>query len=288
VAADYSPKGIGRLVDQAISLYRANFRTIALPAVYFLMPLALAMSVAQSQLTALMVRSIESQAGADAGPASLPMLFAVTGVAYGGLSLLVAVVAVGLMYYLSCLLHATTRLLAHEPIGPAEFLKGGWPRFGYLVLAAFMLSIVTGLGYLFLIVPGIVVAVYGALAVPMTVLEESSIGDVFVRSFSLVSGNFWRVVGFFVASGVIVYTLQSAFTSLAAVPVLLNALAGAKATPVPSLPWQVFTGVMQGAAYAVAAPLEGLCLVALYLDLRSRREGMDLLVRAQRLAARPA
>lgn len=276
---DYAPKGIGRLVDEAIALYRAEFRTLVVPAAYLLLPLALVMNLVQTRLTVLTTASIQSQATED------PALFLATfSIVYAALIALTVIIGLGALYYESCLLRATPSLLARESVAPAAFLKGGWRRFGYLVLAVIVVAFIVGAGYVFLFVPGLILIVYASLVLPLTVVEDASPGDAVTRSFTLVSGNFWRVVGFLIASTAVVYALQSAFTSLAVIPSFLQSVTGGvAASPVPALHWQVFTGLMSGIAYAMGIPLQTVCVLVLYLDLRSRREGMDLLVRAQAL-----
>jgi hypothetical protein len=283
VALDHAPKGVGRLVDQAIELYRAEFRTVAVPAAILLLPLSLLVTLAQNQVTSAVTRSI---AAAETAPSPVT-LFATLGAAYSLLFVTATAIGLGLLYYESCLLQAVPQLLDRQPVAPGAFLKGGWRRLGHLLLAVFVAGLMGGIGYLFFLVPGILLVVYLSLVREITVLERAHLGDAISRSFSLVSGNFWRVVGFFLASFTVIYALQSAFTSLAVVPTFLNQIAGgANAAPVPALPWQVFTGVMQGLAYAISVPLQGLCGLMLYLDLRSRREGMDLIMRAEALTAR--
>lgn len=284
MALDHAPKGVGRLVDEAIGLYRAEFRTVALPAACVLLPLSLLVNLAQNQLSAAMTRSLTS--GEVPSPASFLATF---GVAYSALLVLAGAIVLGLLYYESCLLQAVPALLERRPVPPGAFLKGGWRRLGYLLLAVWVVGMISGIGYLFFLVPGILLAVYTSLVREITVIERAPLGEAIGRSFALVQGNFWRVVGFFLASFAVIYALQSAFTSLSVLPTFLNlARGGANVTPVPSLPWQVFTGLMQGLAYAIAVPLQGLCGLMLYLDLRARREGMDLLVRAQALVSSPS
>jgi hypothetical protein len=276
-APDYSPKSIGRLVDEAIGLFRADFRAIALPGLYFLMPLALAISLLQSQVTGLMARTV-TQANGGAGFTDPGTIFVAFGLTYSVLIAATGVVSLGVLYYNSCLLRSAPALLAHEPVAPGAFLKGGWKRFGHLALA---MTIVGFLGGIPLV--GLVVFVYGALVMPVTVLEEAPLGEAVSRSLLLVGQEFWRTVGFYLAALAIIYALESAFTSLSVLPLLLQGFGQTTASPLPSLPWQVFIGVMQGAAYVIGVPMQGLCLLVLYLDLRSRREGMDLTMRAQRL-----
>jgi hypothetical protein len=136
-----------------------------------------------------------------------------------------------------------------------------------------------------LLVPGMILAVYLSMSQVVAGVEDATPDVAISRSFRLVSGNFWRVVGFFLAIGIIVVSLQSAFTSVTSVQLFIQQLSGSSSgTPVPPLGWQVLNGVAQAVAQTLTLPLANVAALLFYFDLRARREGMDLLARAQELA----
>jgi hypothetical protein len=146
-----------------------------------------------------------------------------------------------------------------------------------------------------MLVGGVLVVVFGvrlALAGTVVLLEGRHAPDLGLyvparvgvvgalrRSWYLVKGRFWRVFGILAFAGVVVsivsYTLQSGITVLV---ITLGAWAGDEAGDTSAV------AVAVGAAAAVAAALSMIASLAflsavqalVYLDLRIRREGLDL------------
>jgi hypothetical protein len=278
VKPDFAPKGIGRLIDEAIAVYRADFRTLAIPAACVLLPASLFVGLAQ----AAYVRTVTRVAATATDP--IAMIGAVGG-AYTILAALAALNALVSLYYFACVLAAAPDLLERRPVALGAFLKGGVRRFLLMLAAALLVGIIEFAGFIALIVPGIIAAVYLSMSQLVAGVESATPDTAITRSFRLVSGNFWRVVGFFFAIGVIIVSLQSAFTSVASIQLLLQQLSGSSSgTPVPALGWQVLNGLAQAIAQTLTLPLANVAALLFYFDLRARREGMDLLARAQALA----
>lgn len=277
---DYRPKGIGRLIDEAIAVYRAEFRTLALPALYLLLPLSLVSSLAQNAY-------IRALRGAANSTDPFAVLARVSG-AYSALVVAASLIGVAALYYFNAVMQQAPALLTRAPVAPGAFLKAGWKRFLMLWVTGIVMGIAAGFGLLFLLVPGFLLYVYLSMAEPVVGVEGAPIDVAFRRSVSLVRENFWRTVGFFAAILVIIGSLQSALTSVTSIQLILTSISGVNAGgPLPSLGWQVLGGLAQGVAQALTLPLFYVAWLLFYLDLRSRREGMDLLARAQALAARP-
>ncbi len=92
------------------------------------------------------------------------------------------------------------------------------------------------------------------------------------RSWKLVKGSFWRVLGFNLLLGILVYALS--FGVVGAISVTLIFL------PSPVLRFIVQT-VFNGLLGVIIAPLQYATLTVLYYDLRIRKEGFDLQVQMQ-------
>lgn len=277
---DYTPKPIGRLVDEAIAVYRAGFRTLALPAAFILLPSGLFVGLAQ----AVYLQTVSHAATSLTASSDLPTYLATISGAYSLLAAFAGLRGFVALYYFACVLAATPELLARRPVAPGAFLKGGASRFLMLFVISIVVGLVAGLGLLFLLVPGLMLYVYLSMAEPVAGVEQAPFDRALSRSFTLVSGNFWRTVGFFVAVGVIVYSLDSALTSLTTFEVVWQQITAASSgNPLPSVPWQVAGGLLGAVAQTLTMPLMYVAWLLYYLDLRARREGMDLLVRAASL-----
>jgi hypothetical protein len=148
-----------------------------------------------------------------------------------------------------------------------------------------LLAGATGLGAALLVV-GVVAAVVVAvllwvrwsLAAPALVLEGAPVTTAMGRSWRLVNGSAWRVLGILVLAGIIVSIGQAVIT----VPIGL--LAGLPAAGQSSqyadlgltFVQLVISGVGTIIAGAIFYPFNAAVSALLYIDLRMRREGLDV------------
>lgn len=77
------------------------------------------------------------------------------------------------------------------------------PSLNRIVLAGILLGIAIGVGFLLLIVPGLIVLTLWIFVIPAIVLENRGIGEAFGRSRELVRGNGWNVFGVIVLTFVL-------------------------------------------------------------------------------------
>ncbi|NHC13036.1 hypothetical protein [Motilibacter deserti] len=144
----------------------------------------------------------------------------------------------------------------------------GWATVGALGV---LLGVLLGIGA--------VVAVFWLLAVtavagPAAVLERDGIVTAFRRSYRLVSGTFWRVLGIWL----LIQLLASIVAGVFAVPgvvtgeVVSSALDDDGTGLVP----QLIVGVWDVLGSTVAYPVVAAATALLYMDLRMRKEGLDI------------
>ncbi|RKS72563.1 hypothetical protein CLV35_2810 [Motilibacter peucedani] len=112
------------------------------------------------------------------------------------------------------------------------------------------------------------------VAGPAVVLERQGVRGGFRRSFRLVRGSFWRVLGVLA----LVQVVTQVAGGIISVPFVAGSAVLAAATDSTSfslLP-QVLTGIGQVASGVVTYPIAAGATALLYVDLRMRREGLDL------------
>lgn len=92
------------------------------------------------------------------------------------------------------------------------------PLLGTLIAAGLLAGLGIAIGFVLLIVPGLVLLTWWCLIVPVIVLEGKQIGESFSRSRELVRGHGWTVFGVVVVTGLLVAIssgiIQSAFSFL--------------------------------------------------------------------------
>jgi hypothetical protein len=151
------------------------------------------------------------------------------------------------------------------------------PRLLPLLGVGFAYSILTTIGVLLCIIPGIVAYVFWALASPALVLERGTFRQAFSRSVKLVKGAFWRVLGILLLAGLIAYL----FNSIIQLPFSLGSgvfqgILNPSKVVVPSTGDLLLQSAGQIISETIATPFVALVTVIVYLDQRMRREGMDI------------
>jgi hypothetical protein len=153
-----------------------------------------------------------------------------------------------------------TRGAAGALIGRAVDVKGSYQyafsRLWGLIGLALLIAVVVGVGFLLLFIPGVIFAVFLAVAVPAFIIERLGVTESMSRSWQLVSGSWWHVFGVIVVAGLIAGVINA----------ILTAIGG-----------HTFFGVwiMSTIAQIITAPFVALVGVVLYVDLRSRHESLD-------------
>jgi len=240
------PLTVGEILDTSFSLYRRHFAALATVALVCTgIPLVLRMFLEAS--------------GGFLVNLTLGALYA--------LSLVV----------LNLVATAATVFIVSEsylgrPLSAWEALRRATPYMGRILVCSLLMAIAVGLGFLLLLIPGVILAVGLALAIPAVVLEpRTSASGALSRSWELTRGARWRLFGLGITLLVLLYVPVVAITGLFAL--LLPESAG------------MFSGGSLGMVMAIAVgglvqmfiyPLFYCVLTVAYYDLRVRKEGFDL------------
>jgi hypothetical protein len=285
VGVDLSPRGFGRILDAAFDLYRANFRSIVIASAAVLFPAALLVSVTQVFYTRGLLQVIP---GVFAGDIPFTELDRVQ--IWSVLSNAVApVFFIAQLYAGSAILSAAPAMLAGQRPGPWAILRGGWARFGWLIIVSLAVSVLTGISAIPLLFPALFVWARLSVARVVTIIEAAPLDRALARSWSLTGTNTWRTIGFAIALALITIALETAVTAPSLIRQVVASVGDPEAIFAPlSAGWKTFEGALSAVAVALVFPFAQLAWFFYYLDLRARREGMDLLVSAGELSARKA
>jgi hypothetical protein len=135
-----------------------------------------------------------------------------------------------------------------------DLLRSVSPVLVPLLAVSLIFGITVGIGFVLLIIPGLILMTIWAVVAPVTVLEHPGVFAAFGRSRELVRGNGWQVFGVIV----IVYL----------VVVLVSVFAGVIAAPLGS----VGRSLVQWVVNAAVAPVTAVSASVLYFALRGARE----------------
>lgn len=164
----------------------------------------------------------------------------------------------------AALAYAFLKTFRNETVTPAEVVLEVVSRFGAVLLFALMASVLTAIGFLILIVPGLVAIVVFSLGIPAILNERIRATEAISRCWNLISGN-WGV-----AIGVVLI----GFLINLAVTLLVGGIVSPGAMRNPTFEeFNMARTVLQIGASALVAPLIPGLATALYLELKGRRDG---------------
>ncbi len=282
----FEPMSVGRIFDRAFLIYRNNFlRFITIVAVIEV-PLALLSTVSGSwgrtKATTSYSRTSEPgpvQPGARVASRQydssyeVPSAFGLVGVIAGVLLQLV-----GTMLCQAALIKNVSEAYLGNEITIGQAYQFALPKAVTLVLAAICVGLVVGLGFLLLVVPGVIFALWFFLTTPAIVVENHSATSGMSRSKALVAGNLGKVfaVGFLVQiiSAIIGWPMAYVGGFVGRVLFGGNLM-------LQSFMIQLATTV----GLILVAPISAAAFILLYYDLRIRKEGFDLQMLAQSMAS---
>ena len=250
VSTTLRPLSVGEILDVSFTLYRRHFATLG------------TVAVVCSGLPVLLSLYIEASGGILQN-LSLTLVYYVVFTVLSSIATAATVFVVSASYL-------------GQPLKAAGALKRATPLLGRLIVCSLLLAIVVGFGFLFFMIPGIVLLCGLVLAFPSLVLEPgSSPTGALSRSWSLTRGSRWRMLGLLATLVVLLYVPIIALGAIATLVVP----AGGAGNLTPGLMILAVVGVMQMLLY----PLLYCVLTVAYYDLRVRKEGFDLEVLASTL-----
>ena len=265
------PLPLGELLDETFKLYRRHFSVIAGVALVIILP-NLIISLISGSYRANPVTYLQQVLQNANDPAALQAVQArqqqYTSSPLYLLSFPIAILMIP--FTVGALYRAATSLAAGNVETIGSVLAGTARRyfavFGFVILAGLV-----ALGSIGILTIPVVIWVLIRWSVATPALFAEGVGPVKAvgRSWNLVRDNWWRTVGIVIIVAIMVSLIQSAlsvlFTGMAAVvPGLSDDLRAGLVTTVATL------------VDALVSAITPIAITMLYLDLRVRKEGLDL------------
>ena len=180
-------------------------------------------------------------------------------------------------------LAACTRIVAGAYFGEEPDWRGslGYAgrRLPSLLWLGFLYGLMVALGALGCIIPGIWLAVAYALSVPALLIEDARGTNALRRSFRLVRKRWWPTFGVLLLGFILINIVQ---TTLSLPLIGLLFVGGDDPNVIVFVVASTITGTI---ATVLTTPFLVAMLVVVYVDLRVRKEGLDLQLLAQRVGA---
>jgi hypothetical protein len=266
------PRGIGEILDVAVALYRARFGRLVALAATVVVPVQI--------LTTLVLLSAQP----DTVSSSLTGTATVQSDTRSALTVLAATIVVLFVTYVA---NAFVIGVCARPAGDAYIGQDGtWKRGSVggrgalaVLATALLVALSEMLGSAFCGIGLFVVSAFFATAMPAVVLERVRPSAALSRSFGLTKGHFWRVLGLILTLQLLVTAVNYGLTLGVRVWLLASASGTAQV---------IAQGIAGAITAALTTPLLATAAVALYFDLRIRREAFDVQLLLQRADAHVA
>jgi hypothetical protein len=254
------PMEFGDILDGAFKLYRAEFVRLFSTALLINIP------------NLLFEFWVGAEAGSTDPTAALGVLV---------LRMPLSMLTLALLY--AALFYQADRALHGTPVGAGESLRAGIGRFLPLLATYLIMSGAIIVGTLFLVVPGVIVALMFFAASPVVVLEGRGPVDALTRSRDLSRGALGHIAGVLIVSTIITILPGIALGMVGVVVGGMQAASGGD----PGMALLVLRAA-QVLASALITPFYVGVLLLLYYDRRIRSEAFDVQLAAERLGTSAA
>jgi hypothetical protein len=259
VIPELRPRGIGEILDAAVSLYRARFGLLVRYAAIVVVPV-------QVFLTVVLLSAQPDNYSVSLSGNATPQFR--TGGAQWGATIVVLVTGWLTHAFVAAV---TTRIVANAYIGYGEegsqAARTAARRFLPVIAVAFLVGLCELFGILLCGVGTFAAQALFVAAIPVVILERRRVFAAMSRSIELTRSHFWHVLGVVLAAGLIGALLNSALV----VALRIWAARGASSTGLV-----VAQGAVNIVASVLTTPFVAAATVALYFDLRIRDEAFDV------------
>ncbi|QXC61382.1 hypothetical protein KSP35_00555 [Aquihabitans sp. G128] len=264
------PLGVGELLDAAIRIYKSRAKTLLLSVAVPLVPVLIFTALIQwSSQSSLTVDPTTGNPNFDGGDAALQLV--------GTLVAAFASIVASSIATAACFRSISGAYVGDDPSWK-ESLRFGLSRFWSVLGLTILTGLATALGLIACLVGVLWPLAFFAVAMPALLVEGLGAGEAMGRSRALVRGMGWRTLGV-VLLGLV---LSFAFQAVVSAPLVLVLFADAG--PAVQSVLQAATSIVSS---IIVTPFSAALTMALYVDLRVRKEGFDLALWAQRLGDAP-
>ncbi|HUL86107.1 MAG TPA: hypothetical protein VLX89_11420 [Actinomycetota bacterium] len=246
-------RGLGDILSTAFEVYKANAAKLIVIVAIVVVPL----SFISHFLTGVVFKPTVEKTGTIVINGQTITGTTVSTRSFGTFvlaSLIAAAIAVIISAVLQAALTRGAALASvGDPVDTEASYQYGFKKFGSVLWISILVGLVVGIGFILLIIPGIIFLTMLAVTIPALIVEDQRGTAAMGRSWNLVKGHFWHVLGTIVVAALITGVVGA----------ILGLLGGSNWF----LQW-IFGSIAQ----IITAPFAALVTVLLYVDLRVRSE----------------
>lgn len=269
------PLGVGEILDVAIRIYRAHFKTLVKTVAVVVGPVAVLSVIIQISAgtsTTGTTTSFTRPGQPDVIDTKELWAFAAGTLIVSLLSFVATELAVG-----SSFKAISEGYLGGQPEWRPS-IRFAFSKLRSMLWVAFLVAFLAGFALLACIVPGVYLWGCWAVAVPIVLFEDAKGRKALKRSRSLVRGRWWPTAGAVLLASLLAGIVQSALTGI---------VIGVAASGAGDVARALANGVAQVVGLSLVTPFSAGVSTVVYYDLRVRKEGFDIELLAQRIGVDP-
>jgi hypothetical protein len=249
------PLSVGETLDTAIKLYRSHARLLWQAVAVIVIPL---------QIVELLIHNAAIPRPAFVSGGTLYTANGTTGGAVPTISIivisaLVDALTIGAVYTL-----VLDSYMGRRPDLRKAFDVAGHKAFP-LVLVSVLVGLAVAIGFILIIVPGIWLLVSLCVAIPVLMQEDLRGTKALSRSRELVQDRWWATFGRLLILVIIL-----------AVTVLITAGLASALSVSSVFVWLLVNAILSSLLLIIATPFSASMITVMYIDLRVRKEALDL------------
>lgn len=244
-------RGLGDILSTAFEVYKANAAKLLVIVAIVVVPLALIGSLVENVVFGLETREVTVGGQTIETIVGTRSFFA----AIAGATITAALAIVMASVLQAAVMRAGAQAVIGDAVDAEASYRYGFKRLGSVILISLLVGLIVFAGFILLVIPGFIFWVFLSVAIPALVIENKRGTDALGRSWNLVKGSFWHVVGTMIVTALITGVIGG----------LIGAIGGNNVF----VSW-IFTSIAQ----ILTTPFTALVVVILYLDLRARQESL--------------
>lgn len=244
-------RGLGDILSTAFEVYKANAAKLLVIVAIVVVPLALIGSLIENVVFGLETREVTVGGQTIETIVGTRSFFA----AIAGATVTAALAVIMASVLQAAVIRAGAQAVIGDPVDAEASYRYGFKRLGSVILISILVGLIVFVGFILLVIPGFIFWMFLSVAIPALVIENKRGTDALGRSWNLVKGSFWHVVGTMIVTALITGVIGG----------LIGAIGGNNVF----VSW-IFTSIAQ----ILTTPFTALVVVILYLDLRARQESL--------------
>jgi len=275
--SELRPLGVAEIVDVALKVYLRHALALFGLVAIVVVPVQLV-----QLLFTLSITPATEAAGSEAaftGTVSDGGAATLAGLIFGGL-------LVGLLTFVAttlatgaCFKAVADAYLGDQP-DTSESLRFARGRLGSLILVSLLGAVLTFLGFLLFVLPGVYLWIAFSVAAPVLLFEGVKGSGALGRSRRLVQGRWWPVFGTLLLGFILAAVVGGIITSILTGVLALGSGSGGFV--------EALVGAVAGSVAAiVTTPFQAALIAILFFDLKVRKEGFDVTLLAEGMGMPP-